>query len=401
MTTSVRDAYLAEVQALWPQSPPAYVRTSRGPTANTLTFLPNSRHPRLLVPSRKRAAASRALLRFSAGLEAGDTTKRVLVAGVVRAGAGSWFRDRIVPGPLEGSIQEYLATVLGAPVVVSLGIGSARANRKPVLQVFDGQGRSIAFAKVGSNREAGNHVSDEASGLREVNDARLPDHMDVPGLLHVGKWNHMPVVVMSALPTWMFQRPRRQWSIPWVDMSAFARSFDEGRSFLQETALWSGLETTSGALSDPNRAERLARILERLADRSSGVRLDVGAWHGDWTPWNMSRRGKRLQLWDFERFQRGVPLGMDGIHYGVNAVLRRDGVTPATVRAGLDHARSNCRLATETWQITTSAYLTAVSARYLQQGEGTLGSTVEERADVMLTAAEESLALPTQAWSAR
>ncbi len=52
----------------------------------------------------------------------------------------------------------------------------------------------------------------------------------------------------------------------------------------------------------------------------------------------MSRRHGRLQLWDWERFETGVPLGLDRCHYGVNAVCRRDGVGLASVMRGLELA---------------------------------------------------------------
>ena len=50
----------------------------------------------------------------------------------------------------------------------------------------------------------------------------------------------------------------------------------------------------------------------------------------------MSRRRGRLQLWDWERFETGVPLGLDRCHYAVNAVTRRDGTDVASVMRGFE-----------------------------------------------------------------
>jgi hypothetical protein len=43
--------------------------------------------------------------------------------------------------------------------------------------------------------------------------------------------------------------------------------------------------------------------------------LAFGAWHGDWTPWNMASTGQGLLVWDWERFTRDVPVGFDALHY--------------------------------------------------------------------------------------
>ena len=110
-------------------------------------------------------------------------------------------------------------------------------------------------------------------------------------------------------------------------MAAFHRAFAEPAAPLTQTAAvassWSrrrpSLQPSGGRASGSAR-----RWTGSVAPPPNGP-LPLGAWHGDWTPWNMSRRRGRLQLWDWERFETGVPLGLDRCHYGVNAVVRRDG----------------------------------------------------------------------------
>lgn len=91
--------------------------------------------------------------------------------------------------------------MFGETVDVSLGLGTARTNRKPVLQVFDARGRSLAFVKVGENSVTEPLVRAEAASLRRLGECELPRLLEVPRLLHLGRWEGATVVAMTALET--------------------------------------------------------------------------------------------------------------------------------------------------------------------------------------------------------
>jgi hypothetical protein len=116
--------------------------------------------------------------------------------------------------------------------------------------------------------------------------------------------------------------------------------------------------------------------------------LPVGAWHGDWTPWNMARvpGEDRVRLWDWERFETGVPRGIDRFHYLVNAVTRRDGTTPATIRSGLALAGADAARAGSAEHTLAGLYLLAVAARYLPLSEGPGGEDIASRATAVVEA---------------
>jgi len=139
--------------------------------------------------------------------------------------------------------------------------------------------------------------------------------------------------------------------------------------------------------------DRLGEALERLRVASSDRPLPLGAWHGDWTPWNMSRRKGRLQLWDWERFETGVPRGLDRCHYGVNAVTRRDGTDLASVMRGFELAGVANTHGTED-HLVGATYLASISCRYLVGAETDLGDTISERSLVMLESLRAWLGLP-------
>jgi hypothetical protein len=395
------DTYMSSVQALWPGTPEPRLHKSRGSGRSQrsddveLVVLPNARAPRLLVPAGNPVAASQAMLRFSAALSARDTVKRLGVAGLLRARTGAAFPDRITVSERAGSLRGHLGDVFGEPVDFSLGLGTARANRKPVLQVFDARGRSIAFVKIGGTEVTEALVLAEADSLQRLDEAQLPDYLEVPRLLHVGRWEGAALVAMTALETSFLQRPRRQFEVPVEAMSAFHAAFPDGARPLVESPLWGAMTEAHASLAASGVRDRLGAALDQLARVSADRPLAMGAWHGDWTPWNMSRHRGKLQLWDWERFETGVPAGLDRCHYAINAVTRRDGVDLDSIMRGFELAGvANDRTGED--HLVGATYLAAITCRYLVSAEGDLGDTIADRSRVMLEALSTWLGIPAE-----
>ncbi len=394
------DTYVSSAHALWPGEPEPRLQRSRGsgraPGADLeLLVLPSSHSPRILVPAHNPVAASRAMLRFSAALSMRDTVKRLGVSALLRARANAAFPDRLTVGESTDSLRHYLGDVFGETVDVSLGLGTARTNRKPVLQVFDTRGRSLAFVKVGETPVTEPLVQAEAASLERLGESELPRQLEVPRLLHLGRWEGALVVAMSPLQTSFWQRPSRQYTIPVDAMSQLHAAFAEGDRPLTEMPLWDRMVAAQTSLAPSAERDRLGEALDALRDWDSGRSHAMGAWHGDWTPWNMSRLRNRLQLWDWERFETGVPLGMDRCHYAVNAVCRRDGLSIDSVMRGLDLA--NLENLDDEGQAAGAAYLATITSRYLVGATFELGHAIEERSLVMLDALCTWLGLPAGA----
>jgi len=55
--------------------------------------------------------------------------------------------------------------------------------------------------------------------------------------------------------------------------------------------------------------------LAQMSQENEFGAVEISAWHGDWSPWNMgwSSTGK-LCIWDWERAAVGVPTGFDILH---------------------------------------------------------------------------------------
>ncbi len=401
------DTYVSSVRALWPGEPGPRLHRSRGPgraPSGTgeqdggdveLMVLPNAQSPRLLVPAGNAAAGARAMLRFSAALSVGDTVKRLGVSALLRTRAGAAFPDRITVAERAGSLRLHLGEVFGEPVDLSLGLGTARANRKPVLQVFDTRGRSLAFVKIGDTEVTRDLVRAEAAALQRLGETELPPVLEVPRLLHLGTWEGATVLAMTALETSFRQRPSRQFEIPTVEMAQLATAFAEPGTTLEDSDLWRSMAATVNGLRQPTVRERFGAALEVLRERAAGRPLSLGGWHGDWTPWNMSRLRGRLQLWDWERFETGVPLGLDRCHYAVNAVTRRDGVDQASIRRGLELAGVRDD-AGDADHLLGATYLAAITSRYLAGAESERGEAIADRSREMLTALTGWLRMPAE-----
>jgi len=72
-----------------------------------------------------------------------------------------------------------------------------------------------------------------------------------------------------------------------------------------------------------------ARAIEEL-ERAYGSReIPFGSWHGDWTPWNMTRVDGSLFVWDWERAEGPVPIGLDLVHFDFDVRVKIDGLSSA------------------------------------------------------------------------
>lgn len=352
--------------------------------------VPDLARPRLLVPGTSRRSAAKALLRFSSALTLKEAVSRLGAAAATQVlGPAAVFSEGVaVTSGAVSDLSNHLSQQLGVPVSFGLGIGTARANRKPILAVFDARGRNLAYAKIGDSPIARERVIAEADALREI-DGWTSAAFEVPRLISLSRWEGHEVLLLSALDT-RPQNPRRFWEIPLEHMREFSRAFGSSRAPLAATPGWQSM--MAAPLATHPLADRWMDLADRLAEATAGDRgLPVGAWHGDWTGWNMAWRRRKLQLWDFERFEKGVPEGLDAFHFPVNAMTLRRGLTEENVVHGLRVGLN--ALGDDRGNRTVAGYyLAAVTFRYLeslgQDGE----RLVLDRISVMLMALSTWLA---------
>ena len=370
------DYPLAVAAMLWP-APSRVVATRRTASATPSTgwlVLPSARRPRLLVPVGVPAAA-RMLTRH--GDRPGPRAVRAALAAGVRTGLLERLPvQRLVAHPAAASLAEQLEPALGPGLAVGALLGTPRVNRKPVLQVFDPAGRTVAFVKVGHDDHTRELVRREADNLARVGTAGVPG-VEPPQVLHAGPVDDLEVLVLSPLAS--SQGRGRSGSVPppLPAMAALATAGGTQTGALRDSPFAERLRSRSGAAPGGAGAARLAGLVAAVLDRHGGDEVDLGAWHGDWAPWNMGWAEGRLQLWDWERWAEGVPLGLDPVHFLAQRV-RHDrpglraaedallGALPGLLPAvGVPAARA---------RLTLVLYLLELAARFLAPEDGSAGT---------------------------
>jgi hypothetical protein len=377
-----RAAWIAAVEELWPDARVEAVGPGLSQDARReLAFLPDAEHPRLLVPAGLPRATASALRRYSHDLGIRQRASRGLTAAAVRTGLPErTLRDRLRVTGGGPSIEDRLAELLGREVVVSVGLGSARANRKPILHVLSPRGEPVAFVKVGDTGTARGLLAGEAAALGYLNAHRLgPGRLHVPELLHHGTWHGLGLLVLEPLPTsalgW---RPRGQ--APVAEMRTLFEVGGVERTPLRDSGFWDETAASPAQIHDERQRAAFGDVVEGIGKAHGDLVLDFGAWHGDWTPWNMAWHRGVLRLWDWERFARGVPNGFDLLHYRLQEAMRTasgppyaawpDGAAAALGPLGLEGAAA---------EATVRLYLLELCRRYLLAAQEPIGGPL--RAD--------------------
>lgn len=332
--SSSRRDFLTEVfTALWPRrARPVRPWQHRG-SGRRYALVPSAAAPAVAVPLRPRRGAASVLANYKASARGAARLRLRTLAAAARLGAFDlWPHQLVLPagsgtagslpaGP--GSLESFLAAELGHEVVAAVYTSPPRANRKPVLQLLDGTGRTFGYAKIGVNPLTRSLVRAEARALAEVA-RRSFSSVRAPAVLFSGEWCGLEVLVQAGL-----------------DVSA-------ARSVPEDVLSRAMVEVCGEVVSVPAGANE---YVEQLADRlqqvttprgrwlrgaltawvaAAGVdeRLRLGSAHGDWTPWNMAYDGSALSVWDWERYAAGVPAGFDALHCASQAPIMSRAQTP-------------------------------------------------------------------------
>ena len=366
----------------WPQITGAARPRALGGTARAegrdFVLIPGVRHPRLLVPAAPRAAAA-ALRQYG---QPRSWPARMGVAAFalgLASGLGGTLlgvRVRVTAPPEAESIESYLKSVLSPDIRVSIRLGPARANRKPVLQLHTPSGEAAGFVKIGFNALTRDLVRAEAVSLAWLERTGLAG-ISVPRVIHHDQWHGMDVLVLSALPVWQRRRALSAAHLAGA-MDTVARVGGLQQGALASDAYLRQLRERLEAADQGQERSALLDALDTIAATGQCTGLTFGAWHGDWSPWNMASTTGGLLVWDWERFASGVPRGFDALHYWLQSEVgpqHRDPLAAATdcpehaagllAPFGIDPARA---------RLTAALYLADVATRYLVDRQAAAGA---------------------------
>lgn len=353
-------------------------RPGRGPA---LLVLPSRRAPRVLVPAGLPSAADMLHRHSTSGLQ------RLVQAALARSLRSGLLPllpvSRLTPAPGLASIADHARAHVPGAAQVGVLLGPPRANAKPVLRVFDADGRTVAFGKVGHHDTSARLVRHEAVVLHELADHPFR-HLQVPHVIAAADWNGCPVLYQSPLQPAAGQP---SWELPLAAMQEVAEACLPGKGGpLVDNSYVSDLRTRI-ALGPA--ADELGRSLQLAVERFGDVCLDLGRWHGDWAPWNAGEAAGRCQVWDWERSSCGVPLGFDVVHFVVQRAFSRGAGDPAGLAGRLlaELAPALSRWYTDRAQVaaTLELYLLEILQRYLQDSDGAPSPALRHRLAVLRT----------------
>lgn len=330
---------------VWPEGSAVELTLGRAPegyrVVEQYAVVPSVESARMLMPTQRRVAIS-SLLAYRRLRRGPVRARKLLSAGVLGAGLGRLMsRDVLSVCVRQGAdapdrrLLAHLSDLLGVEVRAAIGVAAPAPNRKPTLQLFDPAGTPTAFVKVGWNDFTRHLVEHEATVLTGLGARAEAPHR--PGVLHTGEWNGLRLLATSPMPATVVRHRPTDGPLPTVvrtiaSWSAHGRSSSPLARSPYLDRLRSGLARCGDLLPD-----RLGeRYLDRVLADHGDLPVDLAAWHGDWSPWNLGTADGRLWVWDWEHYGDCAPVGADLVHY---AFQRRFVQAGAGVSEALEAAR--------------------------------------------------------------
>lgn len=293
-----------------------------GPDAQHYAVLPSGTKPRYLLPADAPELAAPAI-RAGGSERRADRFLRRAIGPALRCKVPKLLgREVVVPGGSaeDPSLLRWLEERLSIDGLrMAIAIGPPRPNRKPVMQLFDGGGRTIGFAKVAVDTLTERLVRTEATFLAGNRLRRIV----VPTPILQDDWRGHALVVYEPLPLDPSGfEARLRLTVP--ELVEISEVIPTEVQKVTGSAWWQrvnrDLREVDDALAPP-----LTRFARHLEERLGGVRWTFGAWHGDLTPWNAQWRHGQLYVWDWERVSGPVPVGFDPVHAGYQVAHLREG----------------------------------------------------------------------------
>jgi hypothetical protein len=287
------------------------------------------------------APAAAALSQFNDSMSQPARLRKWALGQALRLGAGNLRHAHhiVVAGHPRGPDTDLFGSLLpemvGEPVLTAVMLGAARRpNAKPVMQLIRPDGRVLGYAKIGWNDLTRNLLANEHRVLASW-ERTPPATFEVPRPLGSATWKELSILLISPVPQRVLRRGRKNAPPPTSTARELAAHDGIEEVELANAPFVARLEADADRLADEHIRHAARSALSSTIDRDGGRKIAVGTAHGDWGPWNMSRVGKTLHIWDWERTASGVPVGTDvlHLHFQASAFGSRRSVRTTTSRA--------------------------------------------------------------------
>lgn len=296
-----------------------------GADVRRYAVLPGTAAPRYFLPLDARRAGRAVLVRPAGARTLRQRAGRMLLGPALRIGAVQLVAPTFaIPDgrPHDPSLLQRLEQELHERrLVMSIGVGPPRPNRKPVLQLLTPNGRTVCFAKTAVDAYTAAMIANESRFLGE----HRPCEIVAPEPMGLLRWKARDIALFSPLDLGFRPGGSHDLRLTTSVVLDIARLLPLQRRAVLDTAWWTRV---SGGPNGPDgrRTAPLCRAVELLAQRLQDVCWTFGAWHGDLTPWNAQWEAGRLHVWDWERAGGPVPLGFDVVHAAFQVAHLRSGL---------------------------------------------------------------------------
>ena len=316
---------------LWPAGDARLVVADRGFPIDEGTpkwwATPSAEEPKLLVPADSMSAAKRAVRRyhdgFSLGRWARSAAAEFTMASAEMANRLLGDEMTVIDGPADATSRGVLGGLHELferdSLRFAISLAAPKTNRKPVIQILDDTGMVLGWAKVAWNSWTNGLVANEASWLGGV--AKPP--LVTPTILANTVLARRRVVVASSVAPSRRPRLRRSSQPDPAVLHAIAALGTRDVVPIRESTWWTSVEDV---LTVADESERTA--LERAVTATEHLRFTVGAWHGDFTPWNVMTVRGIAEVVDWEFAADGAPFGFDLCHHHTQVAAETLGLSP-------------------------------------------------------------------------
>lgn len=297
--------------------------------------VPRLSDPRALLPLAATALAWPAILGQHAAGAANPIARaaaRILEIASKFGMAPLFLRDRVsvvanASDLLHTPLHDFLGDVLGRrDFFTSFRIAPRRPNGKPVVQAVAHDGTVLAYAKFGWEKLTRRLVQHEAAVLDELAPLTRGTALHVPKIIYKGAWHGFETLVVAPLSDGG-RTPRTLLDLPLAAADAMGNLRPERCERLGDSAFWRRTTTQAALLAPMLGMHACGVVLQAcsaIEERWGDVRLQIGQSHGDWIPPNISiRPDAGFNVWDWERSEDDIPLGIDTMQFILFLEARR------------------------------------------------------------------------------
>jgi hypothetical protein len=262
--------------------------------------------------------------------------RRAAAAAV--APLAAWYRDRAVlrvsvPADVGDDVVDdlfvtrHLVRLVPGAAGTALSLRGGHARAKPMVQLVDGRGEIVAFAKVAADPATAARVRQEAALLRRFGDALgTGGPLRLPRVLAAGELAGFTYSLVEPLPRGVRGGRKDDLERALPGLVALRDAGGVRTAPLGTATLWTDTLATledalagvaGGALPDGARhlADAAAALAARMRATDAGVAVPLGPFHGDWVPWNLGWAGSTQWAWDLEYGSAEGPVGLDALRW--------------------------------------------------------------------------------------